>query len=74
MSPQPKEEFLVVRYQLPIDQVNLVLEGLGHLPIARAGALFDYIRGNAQAAVQAHLDAAVPATEEIVLSSEEVPT
>lgn len=60
--PAPGSPMPDIQLRLTIDELNLVLEGIGNLPFARVFALVGKIQAQAGAQLQAQAPAARPAT------------
>lgn len=54
-----------ITYTFTVDQVVLLLEGLGKLPIERAGAFFEGVKAHAETTLRAIAEAAVPTDDEV---------
>jgi hypothetical protein len=60
--PAPGSPMPDIQLRLTIDELNLVLEGIGNLPFARVFALVGKIQAQAGEQLQARAPAAGPAT------------
>lgn len=45
---------------MPVEAINLILEGLGNLPLVRSRAVFDFIASNAEKQLKEHSGEQVP--------------